>query len=239
MPVSFGGDAEAICMYLQHLQVKHLAIFLYDKRVDYSDLYMSLKQIAPSYNIVLYPFEFGVNPHNETYLLDDAIEGLKESGINYILGYLHDLEMPNYIDENRFVLDRLVDEGLLGKPQAGKPDYFWIFQESLYYQFDVTDPWKFLAMNEKLATAINNTAILTVRGELGTAEYTRLDESVMQLVHDPAFWPYFDSIRQEREMETKRSFPYSFDPLDFWIFHLWYVFPVFHSQQLARITQVL
>jgi hypothetical protein len=217
--VAYGDEAEALCVYLKTLNVKHLAVFLYDTRVDNRDLYKNLIQIAPSYDIVVYPFEFGINPRNETYLLDDAIEDLKESGINYIIGYLHDDEMIGYVDMNRVVLDKLVNEGLLGNP-----DYFWIFQTDFLYQFDESDQiGVFQPMDERLATAINNTAILTVEGLYGTTENTQLDESVLQLVHDAEFWPYFDSIRQEREMDAARSIPFSVDPLDYWISTMWYV----------------
>jgi hypothetical protein len=216
-------------VYLKTLDVKHLAVFLYDRRVDNRVLYKNLVQIAPIYDIVVYPFEFGVNHRNETYKLDDAIEELKESGINYIIGYLHNWEMNGYVEMNRLVLDKLIDEGLLANP-----DYYWIFQEDFYFQFDESYRGVFLPMDEKLATAINNTAILTVRGVFDTAENTQMDESVFQLVHDADFWPYFDSIRQEREMDATRSIPFSVDSLDYWISTLSYVIHVLNSLLLSN-----
>jgi hypothetical protein len=216
LPISFEGDAEALCVYLKSLHVKHLAFFLYDSHVDRMELYANLKHIAPSYDIVIYPFEFGLYPNNETWQLEDAIDNLRASGINYIFGYLHDREMPGYTAMNRIVLDRLIDEGLLGTP-----DYFWIFQESLHFQFDESNPWQFLPMDEKLATAMNHTIMLTVQGMINTAKFSPLDESVMELVHDPDFWPYFESIRQVRDMNQTRTMPFSFDLQDFTIFTTW------------------
>jgi hypothetical protein len=210
------GEAQALCVYLKTINVKHLAVFLHDRRDDFLGLYKDLVHIAPMYDIVVHPFEFGMNPHNETWQLDDAIERLLESGINYILGYLYASFVAGYQTKTRFVLEKLIDKGLVGTQ-----DYFWIFQGSLFYQFDESHPWLFIPMDERLATAINHTVMLTTPGQRDTAMDSQLDESVFELVHDRDFWPYFESIRQMRDMNSTRSIPFSFYSDEFLIWTLW------------------
>jgi hypothetical protein len=67
---------------LKTLNVKHLAFSSYDP--GSTGLYKNLIQLAEIYDIAVYTFELGMNPQNETRQLDDVIQELMESGINYI-----------------------------------------------------------------------------------------------------------------------------------------------------------
>jgi hypothetical protein len=214
----------AACVYMRSLNVRHLAVFIYDD-ADASQFYTNLKQVAPRYGIVVYPFEFGANPHNETYKLEEAVDNLRSSGINYIIGALHDPLLPNYVETNRLVLEYLIDSGLLGSPE-----YFWVFTQSLYYQFDEADPNLFRGTNEKIAKALNHTALLTLHGEIHTEDDSNLDEAIFDFVRDPDFWIYFESVRELRPL-LPRPIPFSFYPED--------VAKLFQLQQLWTYDAVM
>jgi hypothetical protein len=54
---------------------------------------------------------------------------------------------------------------------------FWIFTESLYYQFMESELEMFQATDEKISNAMNHTAMLTLEGVIDTVEDSNLDEA--------------------------------------------------------------
>jgi hypothetical protein len=231
--VNFGGVAEAVCIYLKSLDVAHVAVFMYDTTVDAMGFYATLEQVAPNYGIVVYPFEFGINPNNGTDQLKEAVDNLNSSGINYIIGALHDRILPGYVEMNRFVLEYLIDNTSF----LQNPEYFWVFTESLYYQFDESMLDIFQATDEKIANGLNQTAMLTMHGEINTVEDSRLDDTTLSLLNDREFWIYFESIREMRP-QLPRPIPFSFDPSEFWLFgivELWYVNRLFRVLERTRL----
>jgi hypothetical protein len=220
VPVEMGNEAEALCIYLKSRNVQHFAVFVYDIEIDFLGVSKKLLELAPLYEIVMHIFEFGNTPVDDPAKVDQAIDELIASGINYVLGYLSNEDSDYYQLHNRFVLDKLVDKGVLGSP-----DYVWLFLGSFIHQFDATSPITyFCPTEEKLANALNNTILIIDPDSLQTADDTELDESVYELVNDPDFWPYFESVRETRELNDTRSIPFSFYSQDFFIFTVWYVY---------------
>jgi hypothetical protein len=177
------GDAKAITLFLQHLQITHVGIlFINDAYGNdfHSDLVREL--YGADISVLSYPYD---NMSEE-----QSIYQLATTQCKYIIAILSASTWKSVI---RIAFQYSI---------IGQPDYFWLFGESLL-QFGTASFQLDRASESDLARALHGAAVLAITAQ----PYEPLDAARLDFTKDKVLQQLYINQHAEPEIFTNYSFP--------------------------------
>ena len=172
--------AETVCIYLHSIGVRHLGV-LYSNDVLGSSYLLDLFVSAHKHNILLSPVSYNVGIDED---LEQTMASLHRTGLRYFFGILG---VNTWSD----VVVRLHQAELIGKPE-----YVWIFAETVSSVFGL-DLDQTKEPDSTLLKALDRSAIVSLKAA-STEKLAIHNASFHEVLADPAFLDFWDSLSDDQ-----------------------------------------